>query len=76
MAEAAPAPAHTSIDVYRPTEVTVMFRRWTAFNNTAYMRGQTAGFSRHEAAALRARGLVDIVEAQAAVGAAPARVTK
>ena len=54
-------PSQTSIDSYRPAEVTVRFRRWTAFNGTAYMRHQEAGFARHQIAELERQGIVDIV---------------
>jgi hypothetical protein len=55
----------TSIDEYVPSEVTVRFRKWTAFNGTAYMRGQQAGFPRAQIAELERRGIVEVVQATA-----------
>lgn len=52
----------TSIDTYQPSEVTVRFRKWTAFNGTAYMRGQQAGFPRSQVADLERRGIVEIMQ--------------
>lgn len=68
-AEKARAPAHaegpqTSVDRYEPSEATVRFRRWFAFGNTAYLRGQEAGFSMAEATVLARRGVADIVHAR------------
>ena len=50
-----------SVDSYTPSEVTVRFRRWTAFNGTAYMRFQQAGFPQAQVAELVRQGVVDIV---------------
>lgn len=41
-------------------EVNVQFRRWTAHGNTAYQKGQYAGFPIPVAEALAARGAVII----------------
>ena len=57
---AVPKP-QTSIDTYQEPEVAVRFRRWTAFEGTAYQRGQHAGFARAQIAELERRGIVDIV---------------
>ncbi len=64
---AKPAPVsveQTSIDAYSPSEVTVRFRKWSAFNGTAYQRGQQAGFSRSQVADLVRTGRAEIVELQ------------
>ena len=54
--------AQTSLDTYQPTDLTVRFRRWTAFQSTAYLRGQEAGFSRAQVAEMQRRGLpIEIV---------------
>ena len=51
----------TSIDTNSQAPVTVRFRCWTAFGNTAYMRGQEAGFTSWEAEQLVRRGKAVIV---------------
>ena len=51
----------TSIDTNSEAPAMVRFRRWTAFGNTAYLRGQEAGFSLHDADLLSRRGAADIV---------------
>lgn len=52
----------TSVDTYTPTDYTVQFRRWSQWGNTAYLRGQQAGFSALEVREMQRRGVpIDIV---------------
>lgn len=72
-----PPRPQTSIDTYTPTEVTVRFRRWTAWANTAYLRGQEAGFSAREADDMKRRGVpIDIVTVLDRAPATARMVTK
>jgi hypothetical protein len=45
-----------------PDEVTVRFTRWTPFNNTAYQRGQFAGFRAAVARRLVVEGAAVVVQ--------------
>ncbi len=57
----------TSLASRAPTplnEVTLRFRQWTMVGNTAYQRGQFAGFSRKQADLLIRAGKADEVVTQ------------
>lgn len=63
----------TSLASRAPTpenNVTVRFRKWTTHGNTAYQRGQFAGFSERDAAILVRNGAADIVERRSVLAGA------
>ena len=75
VAAAEPPKMQTSIADYVQAPATVRFRRWTSYGNTAYLRGQEAGFTLHEAEMLERRRAADIIH-RASHGPAAGMVTK
>lgn len=71
-----PVPQSSVVTRFRhPQEVTVRFKRWTQVGQTAYQKGQCAGFLRPAAEAMVRKGVCEILvmaEPKAAAGKAKA----